>query len=184
MVNGAPLSLPVRLTCPYNKTCNNTARKHRPDPGECSQSVHVEGIVQVYYNETWWFVSANGWDNDDVNVICGQLGYPIAFGTVSDLKELLPIDVKVRKHSRKTFNVELKTVLMKNVKCKGTESELRYCTHNGFGSFHNRGGKVATARCGFHHHPSCDDKCNQEVSRLLSYLATSLMHACMLCLTA
>jgi len=155
------MSLPVRLSCPYNKSCNNIARKSGPDPGECTPSVHVEGIVEVYYNETWWFVSADDWDNNDVNVVCGQLGYPMAFGTVSDLKRLPTDGRKVEKHVKKTFNKELKTVLMKNVHCNGTENKLRNCTHYGFGSYHNPSGKVATARCGFHRHPSCDNSCKQ-----------------------
>ena len=158
-------SLPVRLSCPYNEPCNNIATKRGPDPGECELSVHVEGIVQVYYNKTWWYISANGWDKADVDVVCGQLGYPIAFGTVSNVKQLLPSDKKVRRQAKKEFNTAVKTVLMKNVLCEGTEANLEQCSHPEFGSLKNRGGDVATARCGFQKHPSCDKKC--QVSSVL-----------------
>jgi len=158
-------SLPVRLSCPYKKSCNNIAKRSGPNPGECASSVHVEGIVEVYYNETWWFVSADGWDNNDVNVVCGQLGYPVAFGTVSNFYRILPANTKIEKHIKRTFNKDLRTVLLKNIHCDGTERKLGYCTHYGFGTFFNPSGKVATARCGFHRHPSCDNSCKQ-VSKL------------------
>lgn len=156
------ISFPVRLSCPYNQPCNNVARKRGPDVNECgSPTKHVEGIVQVFYNNTWWFVSADGWDRDDVNVVCGQLGYPQGFGTVSTLNRLRLNRTKVARHVKKAFNKELRTVLMRNVRCNGTESKLEQCFHHHFGKLHNPSGKVATAKCGFHHHPSCPGKCHK-----------------------
>ena len=144
-----PASMPVRLTCPYDQTCNNTAIKHGPDNSECEPSVHVEGIVEVYYEDTWQLVSADGWDDDDVIVVCGQLGYPLGFGTVSDIE----------------IN---STVLMKEVKCTGAERELRLCYHYGWGPFDNPSGEVATVRCGFKPHFSCDNE-TEEVSNWIIY---------------
>ena len=165
--NASPEPLQVRLTCPYNMSCNNKASKRGPDAGDCESSVHVEGIVQVYYNNTWWYISSDGWDNADVNVVCGQLGYPLAFGTVSNVNRLLPRGTKVPKRTRRQFSAKLKTVLMKDVLCKGTEGKLEQCARHEFGSLRNsRGNKVATARCGFRQHPSCDKKCQQQVSML------------------
>ena len=163
--HASPKSLQVRLTCPYNMSCNNKASKRGPDAGDCEPSMHVEGIVQVYYNNTWWYISADGWDNADVNVVCGQLGYPLAFDTVSNVNRLLPRGTKVPKRTRRQFNAKLKTVLMKDVLCEGTEGKLEQCARHEFGSLRNsRGNKVATARCGFRQHPSCEKKCQQEVS--------------------
>jgi len=157
-------SLPVRLTCPYNKTCNNIARKRGPDPGECTPSVHVEGIVEVYYNERWWPVSADEWGDEDVNVLCGQLGYPVSFGTVSKLIKILPKHTQINRQQKEQFrDTYLQKVTMVAVSCAGTESELRFCPHYGWGPFDNPDGKVATARCGFHPHPSCDGECQQQV---------------------
>lgn len=160
-INDSPLALPVRLACPYGKPCGNEARRRGPNPGECRSSVHVEGIVQVYYNETWWYLSSDGWNNADVNVVCGQLGYPVAFGTVSNIKRLLPKGTKVTRRARKQFNKELNTVLMKGVLCDGTEGKLEQCHHQNFGLLKNHDGRVATARCGFDQHPSCAGKCQQ-----------------------
>ena len=160
-------SLQVRLTCPYNMSCNNKARKRGPDAGECEASMHIEGIVQVYYNNSWWHISADGWDNADVNVVCGQLGYPLAFGTVSNIDTLLPRDTTIPKRIKRRFNAKLKTVLMKDVLCEGTEGKLEQCARHEFGSLRNsHGSKVATARCGFHQHPSCNKNCEQQVSIL------------------
>ena len=160
-------SPPVRLTCPYNKTCNNIARKRGPDPGECTPSVHVEGIVEVYYNEGWWPVSADEWDDEDVNVVCGQLGYPVSFGTVSKLIDLLPRKVRVSRQQKNRFKrTHLRKVTLQGLGCTGTERDLSLCPHHGWGPFDNPGGKVATAKCGFHPHPSCDGGECQQVSHL------------------
>ena len=154
---------PVRLTCPYNQTCNNNARKRGPDPGECTPSVHVEGIVEVYYNERWWPVSADEWDDEDVNVVCGQLGYPVSFGTVTKLAKILPKDMRsIDRQLKKLFRKShLQKVVLQGLSCTGTERDLSLCSHHGWGPFDNPGGKAATARCGFHPHPSCNGKCQQ-----------------------
>ena len=151
---------PVRLTCPYNQTCNNNARKRGPDPGECTPSVHVEGIVEVYYNERWWPVSADEWDDEDVNVVCGQLGYPVSFGTVTRLTDISSRVVS-RRQKNQFKKTHLKNVILQGLSCTGTERGLSLCPHHGWGPFDNPGGEAATARCGFHPHPSCDGKCHQ-----------------------
>lgn len=159
-LHGTPLTLPVRLTCPYGQPCNNQVTKRGPDPGECSRSMHVEGIVQVFYNDTWWYISSDGWDGDDVNVVCGQLGYPAAFGSASR-NSLLPRGTKIAKHIKKKFNRDMHTVLMKGVNCDGTEGKLDECSRQEFGLLHSDHVRVAVARCGFDQHSSCAKKCQQ-----------------------
>ena len=155
-------SPPVRLTCPYNKTCNKIARKRGPDPGECTPSVHVEGIVEVYYNGRWWPVSADEWDDEDVNVLCGQLGYPVSFGTVSKLTDIVPHASQISKRQKNQFKrTHLKKAVLRRLACTGTERDLSSCLNHGWGPFDNPGGEVATARCGFHPHPSCDGECQR-----------------------
>lgn len=165
--NSPPLlsmALPVRLVCPFNKTrCNNIPRKRWPDADECSSSVHIKGIVQVYHNKKWRFVSAEGWDNVDVSVVCGQLGFPLGAGTIPRLLSILPKGTKVHKNKKKNYAKVLRSVVMKNVHCSGSESKLEECVHDGFGTYYNPSGKVATASCAFRPHPSCG-KCQPNVS--------------------
>ena len=162
------LSPPVRLTCPYNQTCNNNARKRGPDPGECTPSVHVEGIVEVYYNERWWPVSADEWDDEDVNVVCGQLGYPVSFGTVTRLTDISSRVVS-RRQKNQFKKTHLKNVILQGLSCTGTERGLSLCPHHGWGPFDNPGGETATARCGFHPHSTCLGE-NHQVSIKLALL--------------
>lgn len=151
-----PNSLPVRLTCPYNKPCSKVkATKRGPEPGECYPSVHVEGVVEVFYNESWQLISTEGWDDKDISVVCGELGYPLGFGTASDYQALLDNGTTIKKRHRKAFSIRTSKVLMTKVQCTGNERQLRLCPHHAWGPFDNPGGKVATARCGFKAHPSC-----------------------------
>ena len=147
-----PASMPVRLVCPHNQTCNNKAIKHGPSASNCEPSMHVEGIVEVYYNDTWQLISTDGWDDDDISVVCGQLGYPLGFGTIPDIKN------NETKQEKRESN---STVLMKEVECTGGEIELRLCDHYGWGPFENPSGKVATVRCGFKPHWSCGNRSEQ-----------------------
>lgn len=156
-----PDSMPVRLSCPCNASCNNTAWKRGPDVDECEPSIHVEGIVEVYYDKSWQLISADGWDDADINVVCGQLGYPLGFGT-------MPLefgDINETNIENKTRCIDKTSkVIMKKVECSGTERELRFCYHSGWGPFHNPRGEVATVRCGFKPHLSCDNYTEQQVS--------------------
>lgn len=167
LVNGTDheiASLPVRLACPFDKPCNNTARKRGPDVGECKSSVHVKGIVEVYYNKSWQLISADGWGDADVNVVCGQLGYPVGRGPIkSALSRILYNGISLNRQDKKAFKQKLTTVLMKHVGCTGKERELRLCEHSGWGPFKNPSGKVATARCGFKSHSSCNNNLKQQV---------------------
>ena len=167
-----PASMPVRLVCPYDKSCNNKAIKRGPDVSECEPAVHVEGIVEVYYNDTWQLISADGWDDDDVNVVCGQLGYSLGFGTVPKIKEILNNGTKVKRRERRQFNKKMSKVLMKEVDCIGTERQLRLCSHYGWGPFENPKSKVATARCGFKPHLSCSNEAKRQVSNYIMHYHT------------
>lgn len=61
-----------------------------------------DGLVQVYHNKTWGWICDQHWDQNDADVICGELGYSNALSTYSQ---------PLNKHG----NVWMNTVLaMKN----------------------------------------------------------------------
>ncbi|KAJ7389490.1 hypothetical protein OS493_031462 [Desmophyllum pertusum] len=76
----------------------------------------MEGLVQVYYNNTWGWVGADRWDKQDGDVVCRMLGIG---GSTSLL------------HASNSGNY---AILMNNVQCTGQESSLFSCLHDVWGS--------------------------------------------------
>ena len=81
-------------------------------------STDNEGRVEVYHNDAWGTVCDDGWDINDANVVCQQLGY-----------------------SRATFALGMAAfgegsgpVYYDKVACTGTEARLADCPHPGIGS--------------------------------------------------
>ncbi|XP_022777869.1 scavenger receptor cysteine-rich domain superfamily protein-like, partial [Stylophora pistillata] len=74
-------------------------------------NVEYGGRVEVFYKGKWGKICRNGWDFDDVKVICRQLGFKEA------LAEFIGSDVKDK---------GIPTV-MSDVSCKGDEPELAFC---------------------------------------------------------
>ena len=145
-------SLPLRLACPCNQTCNNAPKRCAPDADECTPSVEVEGIVEVYYNGEWLRISADNWSPAATDVVCGQLGYPQGFGNLSVNESVC---------DRCDHQVT-----MKNLDCQGTENELKSCYHESWGPFDNPSCNVATVRCGFVPSPTCGGKCPEDPSQV------------------
>ncbi|PFX12207.1 Hemicentin-2 [Stylophora pistillata] len=102
--------------CTTPTTCQKSlAKKHQ----FCKVPVRLNGAnmeyggrVEVFYKGKWTKICRNGWDLDDVKVICRQLGFEEALAKFigSDLKdEGIPF-------------------AMSNVSCNGDEPELASCT--------------------------------------------------------
>ncbi|KAL3892091.1 hypothetical protein ACJMK2_004328 [Sinanodonta woodiana] len=81
-----------------------------------------EGRVEVYYNGAWGTICDDSWDNNDAAVVCRMLGYRTirasavccaGFGNSSNLG-----------------------IFLDGVSCRGNESSLYNCSHNGWFS-HN-----------------------------------------------
>ncbi|XP_022088748.1 deleted in malignant brain tumors 1 protein-like [Acanthaster planci] len=79
-------------------------------------STSYEGRVEVYYRNQWGTVCDDGWDIEDANVICRQLGYPSA--SVA--------------HLNGYFGEGSGLIVLHNVTCNGTESSIDQCDHSGW----------------------------------------------------
>ena len=78
---------------------------------------HYEGRVVVYHNGEWGTVCDDGWDLNDAQVVCRELGFVRA------------IDAK----SEAFYGRGSGRIWLDNVNCVGTESTIGNCSHNGWG---------------------------------------------------
>ena len=74
-------------------------------------NVNYTGRVEVLYKGKWCKICRDGWDINDVKVVCRQLGFRSA------LAEFIGIDIKDE-------NV---CIVMSNLACKGDELALDFC---------------------------------------------------------
>ena len=79
-----------------------------------------EGRVEVYYNGEWGTVCDNGWDLNDAEVVCRELG----FG---------PATTATREAYHGPGSGQ---IWLEELNCVGTELTIRNCSHSGWG-IHN-----------------------------------------------
>ncbi|XP_072024719.1 scavenger receptor cysteine-rich domain-containing protein DMBT1-like [Amphiura filiformis] len=80
-------------------------------------AVRTEGRVEIFHEGKWGSICDDGWDENEANVVCRQLGYPGA----------------VRVESDSLFGHGSGDVWLDDVICDGTEAALADCNHNGWG---------------------------------------------------
>ena len=94
-----------------------------------------EGLVQVYYNNTWGSVCDQMWDAKDADVVCRMIGYT---GAAEPKK-----DVDYGRGNGTTW--------LNNVQCSGNESSLFSCAHDGLRNHTcERGNEVNVSCLGTH----------------------------------
>ena len=75
-------------------------------------NVNYTGRVEVLYKGKWGKICRDGWDMNNVKVVCTQLGFKSA------LAEFVGIDIKDENVS----------IVISNVDCRGTESAWESCS--------------------------------------------------------
>ena len=151
--------LELRLFCPegHEGSCNTCPTERLPGlgnatSGDCSNVTSVAGLVQVKLrdlNNAWVFVSAEGWSEEDMEVVCHQLGYPDQFGC-PNTTDLLGCDaISNATCGGSEFQRDIGLVTMVNLDCRGREINLGRCPHLGWNPTLNIPRQVAAVACGY-----------------------------------
>ena len=77
-----------------------------------------EGRVEIFFGDSWGTVCDDGWDIDDANVVCRQLGYVHA----------------TEAPRQASFGQGTGTIWMDDVQCHGAEQQLGQCVQAGWGN--------------------------------------------------
>ena len=76
-----------------------------------------EGRVEVYHNGEWGTVCDNGWDFNDAEVVCKELGLGSVFALVN----------------RGSYGQGIGQIWLNELNCNGTEVTIADCAHRGWG---------------------------------------------------
>ena len=82
-----------------------------------------EGRVEVYHNGQWGTVCDNGWDLNDAQVVCNELGFGVAVAARR-------IDNAYYRGGRAQFCLE-------DLNCNGTEEMITNCLHGRWNIVYN-----------------------------------------------
>ena len=90
-----------------------------------------EGRVEVNYNGEWGTVCDDGWDLNDAQAVCSELGFGNATAS----------------QHRAFYGQGSGQIWLDNLNCVGTEGTIRNCSHNGWGSHNCHHGEDASVKC-------------------------------------
>jgi deleted-in-malignant-brain-tumors protein 1 len=91
----------------------------------------LEGRVEIFYNGNWGTVCDDGWDLNAGKVVCKMLGYGLATSA--------PVGA--------SFGQGTGEIMVDNIRCSGTESELSQCGYSGLGNHNCRHREDAGVVC-------------------------------------
>ena len=108
------------LHCAHNGWGSENCGHSEDASVECLAAVRLVnggalyGRVEVYYSGQWGTVCDNGWDINDANVVCRELGFSRASGG----------------STRAKYGQGSGTIWMDGVSCQGDETSLLQCTYD------------------------------------------------------
>lgn len=88
-----------------------------------------KGLVQVYRSRTWGWICNQGWDKQDADVVCRELGFTKASMVYGSLKDKGGV------------------IWMKNIQCIGNETSLVLCDHEDWKKYSCTNGQLAGVEC-------------------------------------
>ena len=83
-------------------------------------SLPSEGRLEVYINGHWGTVCGDYWSYNNTRVACRQLGYT-------------GVKTSFTPGPFSPSGLNSQRIWLNNVRCTGNESQLIYCSHNGYG---------------------------------------------------
>ena len=90
-----------------------------------------EGRVEVYHNGVWGTVCDDGWDWNNAQVVCSELGLGYAVTAIPNA----------------FYGQGSGQIWLDDVNCVGTELSLVHCSHSGWGSHNCSHGNDASVKC-------------------------------------
>ena len=87
--------------------------------------------MEVYHNGEWGTVCDDGWDLNDAQVVCNELGYGKAASAIHDA----------------LFGPSSGRIWLDNVNCIGNEGTIGNCSHSGWGVGYCTQRRAASVKC-------------------------------------
>ncbi|XP_068698547.1 deleted in malignant brain tumors 1 protein-like [Montipora foliosa] len=97
-----------------------------------------EGRVEIYHSRSWGTVCGDEWDIKDAQVVCRELGFLFTYAA--------PVNAG--------FVRRTGPIWLKNVRCTGTQSSIRSCSHSGLRNHYCAHHKDASVVCSLQSIPS------------------------------